>query len=94
MTAGLSSIRATRCASPGPRRKPGWRLSIGEDHARASRNFATKCVNAPRFALINGASPAPLPSRGTDRRPTMDPRRWKSSRRGDSTLDSYSSAGL
>ncbi|MFZ0832401.1 MAG: valine--tRNA ligase [Mycobacterium sp.] len=40
---------------------PGSDLSVGEDHARASRNFATKVFNAARFALINGASPAPLP---------------------------------
>ena len=36
---------------------PGGDLSIGEDHARASRNFATKLFNATRFALMNGASP-------------------------------------
>jgi valyl-tRNA synthetase len=41
---------------------PGSDLSIGEDHARASRNFATKLFNATRFALLNGATPAPLPS--------------------------------
>ena len=41
---------------------PGGDLSIGEDHARASRNFATKLFNATRFALLNGASPAPLPA--------------------------------
>ena len=35
---------------------PGGDLSIGEDHARASRNFATKLFNATRFALMNGAS--------------------------------------
>ena len=40
---------------------PGGDLSIGEDHARASRNFATKVFNATRFALMNGAAPAPLP---------------------------------
>ena len=40
---------------------PGGDLSIGEDHARASRNFATKLFNATRFAFMNGASPAPLP---------------------------------
>ncbi|MET0897588.1 MAG: valine--tRNA ligase [Mycobacterium sp.] len=40
---------------------PGSDLSIGEDHARASRNFATKVFNATRFALMNGAAPAPLP---------------------------------
>ncbi len=36
-------------------------MSIGEDHARASRNFATKLFNATRFALMNGAALAPLP---------------------------------
>jgi valyl-tRNA synthetase len=40
---------------------PGGDLSIGEDHARASRNFATKLFNATKFALMNGAAPAPLP---------------------------------
>ncbi|MGB8504122.1 class I tRNA ligase family protein, partial [Mycobacterium sp.] len=40
---------------------PGGDLTIGEDHARASRNFATKVFNATRFALMNGARPAPLP---------------------------------
>ena len=43
---------------------PGGDLSIGEDHARASRNFATKLFNATRFALMNGAAPAPLPEFG------------------------------
>ena len=41
---------------------PGGDLSIGEDHARASRNFATKLFNATRFALMNGAAPASLPA--------------------------------
>jgi valyl-tRNA synthetase len=41
---------------------PGGDLSIGEDHARASRNFATKLFNATRFALLNGAAPADLPA--------------------------------
>jgi valyl-tRNA synthetase len=51
---------------------PGGDLTVGEDHARASRNFATKLFNATRFALMNGAAmsrsgeeqtarPAPLP---------------------------------
>ncbi|WP_286275503.1 valine--tRNA ligase [Mycobacterium antarcticum] len=40
---------------------PGGDMSIGEDYARASRNFATKLFNATRFALMNGAAPAPLP---------------------------------
>jgi valyl-tRNA synthetase len=43
---------------------PGGDLSIGEDHARASRNFVTKLFNATRFALMNGARPAPLPDLG------------------------------
>ncbi|MGB0963361.1 MAG: valine--tRNA ligase, partial [Mycobacterium sp.] len=41
---------------------PGGDLAIGEDHARAARNFATKLFNATRFALLNGAAPAPLPA--------------------------------
>ncbi|MDF2583150.1 MAG: Valyl-tRNA synthetase, partial [Mycobacterium sp.] len=41
---------------------PGGDLSIGEDHARASRNFATKIFNATKFALMNGAALAPLPA--------------------------------
>ena len=41
---------------------PGGDLSIGEDNARASRNFATKLFNATRFALMNGAAPAQLPA--------------------------------
>ena len=51
---------------------PGGDLSIGEDHARASRNFATKLFNATRFALMNGASPAPLP----DAAELTDADRW------------------
>jgi valyl-tRNA synthetase len=51
---------------------PGGDLSIGEDHARASRNFATKLFNATRFALMNGAAPAPLP--GPDQLTDAD--RW------------------
>ncbi|MGE5693774.1 MAG: valine--tRNA ligase [Candidatus Sericytochromatia bacterium] len=51
---------------------PGGDLSVGEDHARASRNFATKVFNATRFALINGASPAPLP----DEAELTDADRW------------------
>ncbi|HET9876677.1 MAG TPA: valine--tRNA ligase [Mycobacterium sp.] len=46
---------------------PGGDLSIGEDHARASRNFVTKLFNATRFALLNGTSTnsaAPLPASG------------------------------
>ncbi|MCZ4079042.1 valine--tRNA ligase [Rhodococcus sp. H36-A4] len=42
---------------------PGADLSVGEDHAQSSRNFANKLFNATKFALMNGAAPAPLPAR-------------------------------
>jgi len=70
---------------------PGGDLSIGEDHARASRNFATKLFNATRFALMNGAAPAPLPEYGE----LTDADKWILGRaeqvRGevDSALDDY-----
>jgi valyl-tRNA synthetase len=70
---------------------PGGDLSIGEDHARASRNFATKLFNATRFALMNGAAPAPLPEFGE----LTDADKWILGRaeqvRGevDSALDDY-----
>jgi valyl-tRNA synthetase len=70
---------------------PGGDLSIGEDHARASRNFATKLFNATRFALINGAAPAPLP----DTVELTDADRWILGRleevraEVDSAFDSY-----
>ncbi|WP_078291183.1 valine--tRNA ligase [Mycobacterium sp. D16R24] len=41
---------------------PGGDLSVGEDAARASRNFTTKLFNATRFALINGAVLGELPA--------------------------------
>jgi valyl-tRNA synthetase len=70
---------------------PGGDLSIGEDHARASRNFATKLFNATRFALINGAAPASLPDAGE----LTDADRWILGRTEqvraevDSALDGY-----
>jgi valyl-tRNA synthetase len=70
---------------------PGGDLSIGEDAARASRNFATKLFNATRFALMNGAAPAPLP--GLDELTDAD--RWILGRleevraEVDSALDGY-----
>ncbi len=70
---------------------PGGDLSIGEDHARASRNFATKLFNATRFALMNGAAPAPLP----DADELTDADRWILGRTEqvraevDSALDGY-----
>ena len=56
-TFGADALRFTLARGAGP----GSDLSIGEDHVRASRNFATKLFNATRFALMNGAAPAPLP---------------------------------
>ena len=56
-TFGADALRFTLARGA----SPGGDLSIGEDHARASRNFATKLFNATRFALLNGACPAPLP---------------------------------
>ncbi|GAA1480382.1 valine--tRNA ligase [Gordonia sinesedis] len=40
---------------------PGSDISVGEDHAQSSRNFATKLFNATRFALMNGATVGELP---------------------------------
>ena len=42
---------------------PGVDLPIGEDHATAARNFATKLFNATKFALMNGAHVGELPAR-------------------------------
>lgn len=56
-TFGADALRFTLARGA----SPGGDLSIGEDHARASRNFVTKLFNATRFALLNGAAPAPLP---------------------------------
>ncbi|MGY4710465.1 valine--tRNA ligase [Mycolicibacterium sp. CBM1] len=70
---------------------PGGDLSIGEDHARASRNFATKLFNATRFALMNGAAPAPVPASEQ----LTDADRWILGRleqvraEVDSSLDNY-----
>lgn len=70
---------------------PGGDLSIGEDHARAARNFATKLFNATRFALLNGASLAPLPTADE----LTDADRWILGRlevvraEVDSSFDSY-----
>jgi valyl-tRNA synthetase len=70
---------------------PGSDLSVGEDDVRASRNFVTKLFNATRFALMNGAVPAPLP--GLDELTDAD--RWILGRledvrvEVDSAFDSY-----
>ena len=43
---------------------PGADMPIGEDAVVAARNFATKLLNATRFALVNGATvERPLPAR-------------------------------
>ena len=41
---------------------PGSDISVGEDHASSSRNFATKLFKATKFALMNGARVGDLPS--------------------------------
>ncbi len=51
---------------------PGGDLSVGDDHAEASRNFATKIFNATKFALMNGAGLGDLPDRAT----LTDADRW------------------
>jgi valyl-tRNA synthetase len=56
-TFGADALRFTLARGA----SPGGDLSIGDDAARASRNFATKLFNATRFALMNGAALAPLP---------------------------------
>ncbi|SQI29488.1 valine-tRNA ligase vals [Rhodococcus coprophilus] len=43
---------------------PGADLSVGEDHAQSSRNFANKLFNATKFALMNGAVVSEIPARG------------------------------
>lgn len=42
---------------------PGGDLSVGDDLAQSSRNFATKLFNATKFALMNGATVGDLPPR-------------------------------
>ncbi|NDZ93231.1 valine--tRNA ligase [Streptomyces sp. SID6673] len=42
---------------------PGSDISVGEDHAQSSRNFATKLFNATKFAMMNGAALGDLPER-------------------------------
>ena len=65
---------------------PGGDMSIGEDHARASRNFATKLFNATRFALMNGRrelrAPLPAARRSDRRRPVDSGPAGRGSRRG------------
>ena len=67
-TFGADALRFTLARGA----SPGGDLSIGEDNARASRNFATKVFNATRYALLNGARPAPLP----DESALSDADRW------------------
>ncbi len=70
---------------------PGGDLSVGEDAVRASRNFGTKLFNATRYALMNGAAPAPLPAPAE----LIDADRWILGRleevraEVDSALDGY-----
>ncbi|GAT13859.1 valyl-tRNA synthetase [Mycolicibacterium thermoresistibile] len=86
-TYGADALRFTLARGA----SPGSDLSIGDDHARASRNFVTKLFNATRFALLNGAAPAPLP----DAAELTDADRWILGRleevrtEVDSAFDSY-----
>lgn len=70
---------------------PGGDLSVGDDAAQASRNFATKLFNATRFALMNGAKVGELPDAAT----LTDADRWILHRLGevrsgvDDALDRY-----
>ena len=48
---GADALRFTLARSA----NPGSDISVGEDHAQSSRNFATKLYNATKFALMNGA---------------------------------------
>src|SRR5246500_1090018 len=70
---------------------PGGDLAVGEDHVRASRNFRTKLFNATRFALLNGAEPAPLPPHDelTDADGWILGRLEEVRAEVDSTLDGY-----
>ncbi|MCF6390143.1 valine--tRNA ligase [Mycobacterium sp. MBM] len=70
---------------------PGGDLSIGEDHARASRNFATKIFNATKFALMNGAAltPLPAPSELTDADRWILGRLEEVRAEADSAMESY-----
>ncbi|MFI6046558.1 valine--tRNA ligase [Nocardia sp. NPDC051321] len=71
--------------------QPGGDLSVGEQHALASRSFVTKLFNATKFALMNGARTGELP----DRALLTDADRWILDRleevraEVDSALDSY-----
>ena len=48
---GADALRFTLARSA----NPGSDISVGEDHAQSSRNFATKLYTATKFALMNGA---------------------------------------
>ncbi|WP_127783493.1 valine--tRNA ligase [Rhodococcus sp. X156] len=51
---------------------PGADLSVGDEHAEASRRFATKLFNATKLALMNQATVGALPAREA----LTDPDRW------------------
>ncbi len=56
---GADALRFTLARSA----NPGSDLSVGDEHAQAARNFATKLFNATKLGLMNGAVVAPLPPR-------------------------------
>jgi valyl-tRNA synthetase len=86
-TFGADALRFTLARGA----SPGGDLAVSEDAVRASRNFVTKLFNATRFALLNGASLAPLP----DPADLTDEDRWILGRleevrtEVDSALDRY-----
>ncbi|MEO6882160.1 MAG: valine--tRNA ligase, partial [Mycobacteriaceae bacterium] len=58
-TFGADAVRFTLARGA----NPGSDLSVGDEHAQASRNFATKLFNATRLGLLNGAVAGRLPER-------------------------------
>ena len=67
-TYGADAVRFTLARSA----NPGADLSVGAEHAQASRNFTTKLFNATRLGLMNGAVADGLP----DRASLTDADRW------------------
>ena len=67
-TYGADAVRFTLARSA----NPGADLSVGAEHAQASRNFTTKLFNATRLGLMNGAVADGLP----DRVSLTDADRW------------------
>jgi valyl-tRNA synthetase len=67
-TFGADAVRFTLARGA----NPGADLSVGDEHAQASRNFVTKLFNATKLGLMNGAEVDGLP----DRADLTDVDRW------------------